>query len=198
MEFCAHCMINILQNISQNRGNKKITFNDVRYAVSGAYLSMYPGKSMHSLSTSKYIHTFGHFPHGHLYYIKGLADGKADVIWCTQFHPSYTTTPSALYVYVNNTQHSASTVKLVKNVQPSAIYPGLTIKPNEIKMILECYSYFTGACYFPDGRNNVSAREAFGFLILNPKGHGSGGYSYFNSVVIFTPKPGLFNETPPT
>jgi hypothetical protein len=53
---------------------------------------------------------------------------------------------------------------------------------------------------FVDGRSckDVSPREAFGFYIISPKGHG-GTYdkTYFNAVVIFTPKPGLFNETPP-
>jgi hypothetical protein len=40
--------------------------------------------------------------------------------------------------------------------------------------------------------SKISPREAFGFLILTPKAQG--GEFYFTSIVIFTPKPGLFDK----
>jgi hypothetical protein len=51
-------MANILQNISQNRENKKITKDDVKYAVAAAYLSIYPGKTMYTISNNR--NPFGH------------------------------------------------------------------------------------------------------------------------------------------
>jgi hypothetical protein len=84
-------------------------------------------------------------------------------------------------------------------VAPSAICPELSIKPGETKIIIENCIYFLRASYFRlvDGRTwaNISSREAFGFLLLTPKVQGD--VFYFDSIVIFTPKPGLFDETPP-
>jgi hypothetical protein len=75
---------------------------------------------------------------------------------------------------------------------------------------VECsifYGIKSGAYGFNDGRlcSAVSIGKTLGFWILNPEystnyenGHVSNGFTYFNTVVIFTPKPGLFDETPPT
>ena len=50
-EFVAQQMVNILQNISQNRENKKITINDIKRAASLAFLSVYPGNTMYHTDT---------------------------------------------------------------------------------------------------------------------------------------------------
>jgi hypothetical protein len=83
----------------------------------------------------------------------------------------------------------------------------LEIKKNEIKILVECAIIYLDnpnsfpAFFFTDGRNcqDVSFREAMGFLILNPEmktSSGSFNGTYFPEVVVFTPNPGLFNETP--
>jgi hypothetical protein len=95
--------------------------------------------------------------------------------------------------------HGYSVVNFSTNIAPSAIYPKLRINPNEKKIIVECcccYHKENGPDTFSDGRKcqNVSPREAFGLYILSPKAKGEG---YFNSVIIFTPKPGLFDQNPP-
>jgi hypothetical protein len=83
------------------------------------------------------------------------------------------------------------------NVAASIIHPNLKIKDGEIKVIIECAIFkYTGFDYI-DGRlsKNVSPREAFGFWMLSPKPI---YVCYFNTVVIFTPKPGLFDDNGPT
>jgi hypothetical protein len=89
---------------------------------------------------------------------------------------------------------------LVKNgtgAVPSVIYSELKIQSGETKMIVECaLHYYRDAEYkFTDGREckNISSRDAFGFHALNLQKQGA----FFRTVVIFTPKPGLFDATAP-
>ena len=66
-----------------------------------------------------------------------------------------------------------------QDASPSEIYPTLKINPNEIKIIFESNVHYS----------QLSPPETRG-------GTGNDGI-YFHSAVIFTPKPGLFDETPP-
>jgi hypothetical protein len=203
MEFCAHCMVNLLQNCSQNRENRRITANDIRYAVAAAFLTIYPGMTMYETSARRF--RYGHFPHYWIYYIVGESDGTASMAWSITGWTDMgggVVNPNRICVeYHINSSHSKSTVTYGKKKNPSLIYPGLTIKPGEKKIILECalcYHDDMGTQYgFTDGRliANVPAKKAFGFWILPIKATRSS--VFFNKAVIFTPKPGLFSETPP-
>jgi hypothetical protein len=103
-------------------------------------------------------------------------------------------------VFFSKADNDCYLVRFLQNNLASLIYKNLKIKKDEIKIIIECYSYFcnsaNSAYTFGDGRpcKNVSPRDAFNFFILSPK---PTQWAYFNSIIIFTPKPGLFNETPP-
>ncbi|MDR0556106.1 MAG: hypothetical protein LBG20_03855 [Holosporaceae bacterium] len=199
MDFCAHCAVNMIQNVSQERGNKRITKDDIRYAIAGAYLTVFPGKTMYT--TSNRTAPLGYVSHGQIYAIKGNSNGTASVLWCIRFHNAYDCPSPSKIVLESSPWYSL--VKILTNSIPSNIYPDLQIQGTEIKIIVECaFHYVKGNGYkFTDGRScdNVSPKTAFGFWVLNPPGiKGSDGYgSFFHSVVIFTPKPGLFNETPP-
>ena len=70
-------------------------------------------------------------------------------------------------------------------------YPTLTIADGEVKIIVEAYIYKPSDN--PDGACPV--KKAFGTYLLTPPARGVSGY--FNSVAIFTPKRGLFDETGP-
>jgi hypothetical protein len=192
MEFCAHCMVNILQNVSQKRESKKITKTDIGNAMECAYLTLYPGNTLRAKSTN--AHVFGHFPLGFIYLVKGEDNGNASVVWGIHFL-DHGTSP---YVAAQSSTHAYSLVKVLKNVLPASIYPQLKIQPGEKKILLDCaYCYHNDSSWkFTDGRNcaNVSPREAFGFFVLSPSRINDG---FFNKVVIFTPKPGLFDETLP-
>ncbi|MDR0968279.1 MAG: hypothetical protein LBL99_01430, partial [Holosporaceae bacterium] len=93
------------------------------------------------------------------------------------------------------------TVNYKQNVAPSEIYPTLSIKSGQVKIIVEVNLIYSSGYKFGDGSScgNVAPNRAFGFWMLPLYGRvPNGDASYFNTVVIFTPKPGLFNETKPS
>jgi hypothetical protein len=201
-ELIAREMVNMLQNVSQNRENKKLTSLDVKYAAAASYLSAYPGVTMYG-DTSGTPHPFGHFPLGYIHCVKGEG-GKAKVLWHRCFF-TQTNTPNMNYA-ANNSYFSTVALNYTANslMTPSSIHKDLQIKDGEIKIILQ-YAYFyngtSGSGFgFNDGRlcRNVSVKDAFGFLVVNPKPQNlSAPFLYFHAVVIFTPKPGLFGDAAP-
>jgi hypothetical protein len=197
MRFCAYCMASMLQEVSQNRENKKITLADLKNVAASAFLTIYPGKTAYPTSTERYI--YGHFLDCFVHCVKGV-NGKASVLWNKRICSYIGTGPSNVSVTNFTTvSHWSSLVKYQQNVAPSSIYKDLTVKNGETKIIVECLSYIDINYGFTDGRPpTTSAREKFGFWIFNPEGTSVTGRGYFNQVVIFTPKPGLFDETPPS
>ncbi|MDR2157893.1 MAG: hypothetical protein LBO02_01075, partial [Holosporaceae bacterium] len=197
MSFCAYCMASMLQEVSQNRENKKITVADLKNVATSAFLTIYPGKTTYPTSLQKFI--YGHFLDCFVHCVKGV-NGNASVLWNKRMC-SYNYTgagPSDIYCGSFTGSHWSSMVKCQQNVAPSSICKDLTIKNGETKIIVECLSYVDLNYGFTDGRpGSTSARERFGFWIMNIKPRG-GTCGYFNQVVIFTPKPGLFDETQPT
>jgi hypothetical protein len=195
MEFCAHSCVNIIQNISMNRSNKKIGGADIRYAVSAAYLTVYPGNTMYSVLNGTQKNTYGHFPHGDFYCVKKI-DGQNKILWKITFHTAWA--------------DRASNIRYERRPTPTSIVGinlnDIAANEGEIKIVLRCYSYFARESnrYLLDGRTTLSitVRQSFGFLFLNPKefdrdGVDKGG-SFFPAIVTFTPKPGLFDENPPS
>ena len=99
-----------------------------------------------------------------------------------------------------------SIVRYKTDTAPSNICRGLTIKPGEYKIIVEPAVYYNESNYWRFGDNrfcgSVRYNKAFRFFLIFPKVHSKNGSSvgesaYLNTAVIFTPKPGLFDETPP-
>jgi hypothetical protein len=203
MKFCAHCLANMLQNVSQNRENKKITLNDIRYVMTGAYQAFYPGTTMFSLTSSKpFRHHYCHWPNGFIHCVKGNGNGTASVLWSVIFYTHDRKTPQMIEAGTR-VNHYDSIIRTLKNVSPEQIYKGLKISGEEIKIMVECAVIrITDSHYeLSDGRkmNAISDQEAFGFFMLNPqKVVGGSGSVFYNTIVIFTPRPGLFDETPPT
>jgi hypothetical protein len=191
LKFVGYEMAGVLQNISQNRVNKRISKNDIKHAVAAAYLSIYPGKTMYT--TSKDRAPMGHTSNGHLYCVKGLENGMASVAWCVRWHSAVNSpTPAEILISGRDTL-GRSIVNMGNGVDPSKIYPDLRIQKGETKILVEISFHYSN---FSDGRNsvNVPVKTAFGFFVLNiPKSNNI----YFNTVVIFTPKPGLFGDTAP-
>jgi hypothetical protein len=200
--------VNILQNISQSRSDKKIKLSDLKIAAISCFLPLYPGKTMFCTSLSPTKKPYGHNPVWFIHCVKGRGDGKADVLWQVLFSSQENLSPNEMPHFGVRKAHANSVVKYYSNTAASSIYKDLTINSGEIKILIECSSiYFYGNknYSFSDGRpfTKVTPREAFDFLVLSPKHktvYGkavSTGTTYFNSVVIFTPKPGLFSETAP-
>lgn len=193
VKFIANQMVQIVQAASANRSNKRISLNDLKYAACSAYLTVYPGISMHTPRTHYYVKGF--YPECYWFYVKGEANGRASVKWALQ--GDYGTNR---YAHISVTYDKPTcVVRYRKNVSPSAIYPTLTIREGEYKIILECHLRFSPSYHFVDGRLCGNARNVFGFLMHNPRPTTSDGIwqSPFVEVAIFTPHDGMFDETPP-
>jgi hypothetical protein len=190
----------MIQNISQSRTDKKITLKDLRYCISAAFLSFYPGTTQFAKSHTVFKQPG--FVHGKIFYVVGNDNGKASVPWAMQYQygggSTSCTSPESVVISKHDDDERYVT-RVRNNKEPSEICPKLSIKPGETKIIIENFIYFTKSASYKltDNRTwlNISLREAFGFLILTPKVQGVS--FYFTSIVIFTPKPGLFDESVP-
>ena len=197
-EFMAQQMVNILQNISQNRENIAITLTDLKYACHLASLSMYPGTTMLYKNGCSDL---GHFPRFTVQYIKGESGGTASWKWMVDF-PGAVTSPTDRTARASKTTQSApSFVKRATKVPPSEIHPLLKINPGESKIIVEVSLLHQPGTKTTQGHTTNSANEVFNMKMykLTPQKAlpEYNGYWYFFSNVIFTPKSGLFSETPP-
>ena len=203
-EFVAYQATQMLQTISQNRSDKKITATDLQNIYTAATLSIYPTTDF---STRKGGHKWGHFPEITLFYVESDANGIASVVWLRRVdlwnYGGVRSSPSEVLVENSNAR---SMVNALSNVEPSAIYPRLSMSANDKKIIVEAkIGYSTSSKYcFDNGVtcNNISPRNALGLYLVSPKALNNNRYSedcgYFNSVVIFSPNLGLFDSTAPS
>lgn len=195
MQFVAYQYAQMLQTISTGRADKKITTQDIKNVMAMAYSSIFPGTTMFGKLKNHY--PLGYWPHMWIYYVKGISDTEACVMWelaCFNSGPELCTDTS-------NSRHPRSVINFIrgKNMSTTSIYPKLKIKKDEIKIIVECTIVYAGGCYFDDNRNcsTVSAKSALGFLIISPKSRGIINGNFFTSIAIITPKEGLFDATLP-
>ncbi|MDR0678273.1 MAG: hypothetical protein LBF44_01905 [Holosporaceae bacterium] len=203
MEFAAHCAVNMIQN-----QGKKITRQDLGRIFSAASLVVYPGMTQYLLRSNRY--TYGHFPIAYLFYVKGLGEEKATVMWMWD-SGSQGTVPfsgSCRRSEAASDANFSTTRFLVRykiNAKQEDIYKDLKISKDEVKMIVY-FSHRThnGFCFFDNSAVNIyDGKKLFGFWILPPKpieaypSTGAGWLNYFSIALIFTPKPGLFSETSP-
>lgn len=198
-QFVAEQMVSMIQNVSQNRIDKKITRNDLKNITALTYQTLYPGATMYCCSGSR-KHVFGHFPHPIIYYVKGLENGNASCIWRMQMHTGYATNPATIDADIVYKDYDISAVRFKTDVAPSEIYPKLKIKSGEVKIIIDALIHYHGGSYWQCG---LPPQKVFSLFLISPKIRNSSGKwntdgGYFNSVIIFTPKTELFNETPPT
>ena len=200
-EFVAQQMANILQNISKNNA---ITINDVKRAASLACLSMYPGKTMYFNGKTRGAHDFSHYPKFHIHYVKGLSKGKASCIWALRFNIQNGVNPSEWGYTKMTSTDSDSKVTWGSNLDQSTIYPTLKVDENKYKIIVECAIYcgvnsMNDSEYVSTDDQSTRSRKAFKCRLVTPKSNGNSNDHryYFNSIVIFEPKPRLFSETAP-
>lgn len=196
MNFVAQQMSQMLQTVSQGRSNKRITWTDIKNAALAAYLTMYPGVSMKP--TQPQYFPLGFYVEAYVYYVVGEANGKASAKWWeglyyTQLSPSY---------FSGSEDDSSRLVRFLRNADPAQIHSSLTIKPGEVKMIVECQLRHHKDKHFSDGRkcSDVSFREMFGFLFYNPSplvGKSTDYKSCYIGTAIFAPRDGLFSSSMP-
>jgi len=174
------------QHLEKDAGlEPKIYLNDIRYAASLAFLSMFPGNTRWTTNNSACPYA----PGLHIAYVTSESDNKASVKWlrnCTNYNGM---TPSE---YGNNgtfLSYNYSSIKYGTNVTPSSIYPTLKINKGESKILIDVNLYSE-----PSSHDH---KKVFGLYLVKPKTSFAAA-RLFDSVVIFTPKPGLFSEKPPT
>ena len=193
MDFVAQQVAQMLQNVSQQRSNKRITQNDIVNTMRAAYLTVFPGVSM--VPTRRDYLPIGFYIEFYLFGVRGEKNNTASVKWVVKLYFTQESGVSGSAIInscvVNNKQH----------VQSSEIYPYLTIKDGELKIIVECHLRYGSTLYFSDGRKckDVPVRDVFGFLLYTPKPDqwNESFSSFFVSHTIFTPAAGLFDDTRP-
>ncbi len=191
----------MLQNISQKRDNKAITLTDFKFIRCATALSIYNGTSGYAISgsNSSACRRVGHFMSLYVYYVQGTDKNKGKCLW--RWDSGYqNTTPSNSDSYNAYNDNSYAVVRYSsKEVSTNSIYKDLTIEKGEEKIIVEV-SLRTGLCKYADGTNISShpIKNRFGFNLITPKcPTPAKNGSHFHSIVVFTPKKGLFSSTAP-
>ncbi len=190
--------VNIIQNISQNRTNKKLTKNDFINLSRTLILSLPISQAMiqNKYKSQLYIITT-------MTLIEGITNDKCKVKWSifTDFNEGQITK----YVSNNNANTDITgtwasvlnyrygcTAKINQEIISTTLFHDLHIKKGEIKAILEIsfYNNHTGRT-----KNIEELLETKLLKLPSLKGLGD---TYFNTHVIFSPKAGIFDiSTPP-
>jgi hypothetical protein len=195
-------MINMIQNISQDRDSKRITRADLRNIRCAGGLSVYPGTTLYGASSNnrEYL-PLGHTILVYLSCIEGTGTNMAKTRWYW--------TSSSLYSQPNSTSGEATSTSAPPShcvhwtstpIDSNSIYPGLTIKNGEIKMIIEV---MVKSRSWPDGKSasNDSGSKLFGFFLLKLPGlltvNGATQDVRYYSSVVFIPNHGLFSVDRP-
>ena len=115
------------------------------------------------------------------------------------FNETSTQSPANANAGIYHNDNTGTVVRYKTEVPPSEIYSGLKINPGEVKIIVDSCLYRNSDRMTTLEGTFPSHKEAFGFYLLNPKhvDESSKSHYFFHSVIIFTPKPGLFSETNP-
>ncbi len=129
-EFAAQQMANILQNISQKRTDKKITVNDLKYAVTLASQTIYPGTTMFH---NGICYGLCHRPEFFITYVKGETDGIASCKWVCHLPSGDKTSPETLKVDKEYKATKGSSLNFLSNVPPFSIHPLLKINSEKEK-----------------------------------------------------------------
>jgi hypothetical protein len=98
----------------------------------------------------------------------------------------------------SNSDASGSLVRCKTGVSsPSQIYPNLKMTGDCEKILIEA-SIARSNSFLTKSGNQLTDKQSLGFHFINPRCGDWGDRMYFRTVVIFTPKPGLFTETAPS
>ena len=182
-------MASIIQNISQNRANKKINIKDLNYARAAAGLVYYGGKTQYTVSAN--LRPKGSFLEFYLYYVKGTGHNIGKVIWAIDGN-LFLDTPDniapGMRPFSYDSQNSIVRYK-ANDTASQEIYKNLKIEKDEAKIVLDIGIIAIG---------NIPLKSIFELWVFSPKSRTSNNAIYFSNAIIFTPKPGLFDETPPS
>jgi hypothetical protein len=199
VEFCVHCAVNMFQNISAKRENKKITSNDIRRIAHTVSLPYFRGIEMLPIGDC--------YPRGMIFvmvilYVKGFGNNTAKVVWTEQGSLyEYTDSIDKIQCWPNHYDSpciSNTYYTIGRIVNCNSIHPELKINKDEEKVIiyLSFWTSFGLKYYDRVYVSTANAKRLFGFYVL-PIKLKSGSNGLFTASVIFTPKSGLFDENVP-
>jgi hypothetical protein len=184
---------------------RRITLNDIRHAFCSAHLSAYLG-TYSIFSNNKGYHRYGHAPHGWIYYLKGVGSSVC-CFWMIQVESVNVAGSTPFTIAVGAKTSGAENRSFVRiaageTKNPAAVYPGLSMSNGEVKIVVEVAPYHHPSSNSGNRLLNgrmITSKEAFGFFVIDPKITSyTGRETFFNTVIIFTPESGLFDESAPT
>lgn len=192
--FVTFCGINMLQNMTMKRADKRVTIADFIRVTCIAEMPFVGGGTAHYSSTVSGVSPRQIQNQFTLFYVKGISSTKARIYWGITNNgcgnPKIRNsaglvtsgTPSWQWVTVIK-------APIGKDVDQSSIHKDLHLQAGEAAMIVD-------NTFFPRGSLKYNPKKLFGFLIYTPKPPAQNEEGVFHSVVIFAPKPGLFSENP--
>ena len=187
--------ISMIQNISQNRANNVITKHDLEFIITTSFMNIFRGLEQFNLINDPNDRN----PWGlsYIYYVKGLPDGKASTIWRWDSRPLLSSPSRDSITYTTDTD--CSTVRYKTNVDPDQIHKDLIISDGDVKIIVETIYAVTYDNSSTDDDSDIhdTINRTLGFYLIKPRSLSAVQWTFFSTVTIFTPRPGLFSETPP-
>ncbi|MDR1375584.1 MAG: pilus assembly protein [Holosporaceae bacterium] len=200
--------ISMIQNVSKNRENKRISLEDVKRINYSAFINYYSGQQQLTKADTLPL---GHLPITVLIYVKGTGNNYCKVVWSLFVSGENATSPigSGGSLDEKNTSSSELTIADFRtwtgksyqhgqDLASTSLHPDLKIQINEIKMLLMT-AFFTKKEFKYADQKNVSdnPRKLFGFHMLPLQLPLSGDNILFRNTVTFIPNPGLFSDDPP-
>lgn len=200
MKKTGYLMVSMMQVLTPSNKNGFISLAEIKRITSTAFLSFFgdANKQFSTSSSPPYKYKLGYRGQTLIFCIKGTSDGRAAILWAVDAgHISTYSNPQSV-------QHSHySSRSLIKTplsipVDPITIHHQLRIKPGELKIILDVSLASGPEESFLNGTPSSSRSSSvkFGFACFPPSKRTNS--TYFNNVIIFTPKGNAFKDTPPT
>ena len=189
MQTCAQYAANAVQNVTQNRENKKLTKQDF-VNICQLWSLSFPLKGIRMFSS--------------LVYVQGTGNDKCKVMW---FCNAELTKTAARWKHDNTTYTEGGTISVGGSVSTlwggyghgghkiktecisTELFSDLHIKEGEIKIVLETQLHCDGSI---DNMN----KETMGFHFLRAS-YKNYNCAYIPQHVIFTPKPEIFDPNSP-
>ncbi len=198
--FIGRQIANIIQNISRGRGASelKITQNDLKYALCFANLSLLPGTTMYTQDE----HYLGYTTWVQVYRVVGDGSGNAKCTSRIELSAwNGQKSPEKVWYACTSGNHVGSKVRYSSEaVPPSQIYSALKMGSRgniEEKIVIDV-CLLTDSTIRPAGKS--TEKQILGLHQAMPPFLTNGDdklHFYFHSVIIFTPRNGLFSDSCP-
>ncbi|MDR2782037.1 MAG: hypothetical protein LBB21_06345 [Holosporaceae bacterium] len=183
----------MLQNVSANRANKRITKSDIIRIACVAFLPHFGGGTLQYANgniVKKYSSVMA------LFCIQGTGNNKGKMTW-SMYQSGISGVANGFGVF-NSGKHNywaefAKGLTFGAEYDLDVIHKGLKIEAGEIKIVVNVAIYIDTRFRFSSGVYIKPTPSLWGFFIFNPKtGSLDNMQEYFHCNVVFTPRPGLF------